>query len=317
MPSSVPVGFIGLGAMGAAMAERLIGAGVPLVVVDPSAAARERLVALGAEAASSPAELGERVDLVFTCLPSANVSAAVITGADGLAGAGRVKVVVEMSTIGKQAVVPLAAALAARGKTLVDCPVSGGPRGARAGTLSAIVSGAPDALATVRPYLDLIAKNIFVVGDEPGLAQVMKLVNNLVSAANMAAAFEALVFGAKAGLDPDLMVAVVNASTGRNSATVDKVPQSVLTGRFDYGARLDIMYKDITLGLAEAEAVGVPTWTLGTVGQLWRYCMMRGDGADDYTTVIKHIEDWAGVEVRSRAARSPAPTPSDKEERHD
>lgn len=303
MPEYGSVGFIGLGAMGAAMAERLIEAGVQLVVVDPDTAARDRFAGLGAEVAASPLDLAEKVETAFLCLPSAAVSAKVITGADGLAGGSRLKRVVEMSTIGKQALVPLAGALAAAGKELVDCPVSGGPRGARAGTLAAIVSGAPDAVAVIRPYLELIARNVFVVGDEPGLAQVMKLVNNLISAANMSAAFEALVFGAKAGLDPDLMVSVVNASTGRNSATVDKVPKAVLTGSFDYGARLDIMYKDITLGLAEAEAVGVPTWTLGTVGQLWRYCMMRGGGADDYTTVIKHIEDWAGAEVRSRAPK--------------
>lgn len=305
MSSYPSVGFIGLGAMGAAMAERLIEAGVPLVVVDPNPAACARFVELGAEVADTPAALGEKVETVFLCLPNASVSTEVTTGASGLAGASRVKRVVEMSTIGKQALAPIAAALAAAGKELVDCPVSGGPRGARAGTLSAIVSGAPEAVAAVRPCLDLMAGNIFVVGEEPGLAQVMKLVNNLISAANMSAAFEAFVFGAKAGLDPDMMVSVVNASTGRNTATTDKIPKAVVTGSFDYGARLDIMYKDITLGLAEAEAVGVPTWTLGTVGQLWRYCMARGGGADDYTTVIRHIEDWAGVEVRSRAPKTP------------
>lgn len=298
-----PVGFIGLGAMGAAMAERLIEAGAPIVVVDPNQGACKRFADLGATVAATPGELGEQVATVFLCLPSAAVSAEVVTGPGGLVAASRLERVVEMSTIGKQALLPLAAALSAAGKQLVDCPVSGGPRGARAGTLAAIASGPPGALAAVRPYLDLMAKNVFVVGEEPGLAQVMKLVNNLISAANMSAAFEAMVFGAKAGLDPDMMVSVVNASSGRNSATVDKIPQAVLTGSFDYGARLDIMYKDITLGLAEAEAVGVPTWTLGSVGQLWRYCMTRGGGPDDYTTVIKHIEDWAGAEVRSRAAK--------------
>lgn len=304
MPSSVPVGFVGLGAMGSAMAERLIEAGVPLVVLDLDAAARDRFAALGAETAASPADLADRVATAFLCLPSASASAEVIAGTRGLKDGARLERVVEMSTIGKQALMPLAAALSAAGMALVDSPVSGGPRGARAGTLTAIVSGAPDAVASVRPYTDLIAGNVFVVGEEPGLAQVMKLVNNLISAAAMSGTFEALVLGAKAGLDPDLMVQVVNASTGRNTATEDKVPKSVLTGRFDYGARLDIMYKDITLGLAEAEAVGVPTWTLGTVAQLWRYCVMRGGGGDDYTTVIRHIEEWAGVEVRSRTSRA-------------
>jgi 3-hydroxyisobutyrate dehydrogenase-like beta-hydroxyacid dehydrogenase len=149
-----------------------------------------------------------------------------------------------------------------------------------------------------------MAKNVFVVGDRPGLAQIMKLVNNLISAANMASAFEALVVGAKAGLDPDLMVQVVNASTGRNSATQDKVPQSVLTGSFDYGARLDILYKDITLGLSEAEALGVPTWTLNAVTQLFRHGVTAGKGPEDFTSLIQLVEGWAGAEVRSRATRS-------------
>ena len=194
----------------------------------------------------------------------------------------------------------IAATLAKAGKQLVDVPVSGGPRGASEGTLAAMVAGEVSAVGTVRPFLDIMAGKVFVVGQAPGLAQMMKLVNNLISAANMAGAFEALVIGAKAGLEPDLMVEVVNASTGRNSATVDKIPKSVLPGTFDYGARMDIFYKDVTLGLAEAEALNVPTWALGAVVQLWRFAMEQGGGAEDYTSVIKHIERWGGAEVRSR-----------------
>jgi 3-hydroxyisobutyrate dehydrogenase-like beta-hydroxyacid dehydrogenase len=294
-----PIGFIGLGAMGAAMAERLQAAGVPLVVLDTNRQAVEPFVARGAKAAAGAAEVGEAAEIVFLCLPKAPVSAATCAA---LATSTKVRVVVEMSTIGKAAMEPIAADLARAGKILVDCPVSGGPRGARAGTLATIVAGDPAAIAAIRPYLDIMAKNVFVVGERPGLAQVMKLVNNLISAANMASAFEALVIGAKAGLDPALMVEVVNASTGRNSATQDKVPQSVLTGSFDYGARLDILYKDITLGLAEAEALGVPTWTLNAVTQLFRHGVIAGHGAEDFTSLIKVVEGWAGAEVRNRPA---------------
>ena len=102
----------------------------------------------------------------------------------------------------------------------------------------------------MRPWLQRIGKNVFEVGDRPGQAQLMKLVNNLINAANMATAFEALVLGAKGGLDPDQMVKVINVSTGRNSATLDKVPRAVLPGTFDYGAKLSTMVKDVVLGLA-------------------------------------------------------------------
>ncbi len=158
--------------------------------------------------------------------------------------------------------------LAQRDITLIDCPISGGPKGARAGTLSVITAGPVAAIDEIRPLLQRIGRNVFAVGELPGQAQLMKLVNNLISAANMATAFEALVLGAKGGLDPDLMVNVINASTGRNSATLDKVPKAVLPGTFDYGAKLSTMVKDIALGLKEAEALGVPMWVHEMVGQL-------------------------------------------------
>ena len=300
MQTDGPVGFIGLGAMGAAMAERLAGAGVSLLVLDANPAAMDAFTARGATACADPAEVADGADIVFCCLPKAAISHEVALGSRGLAKGRRATVVVETSTIGKQAMAPIADGLAAAGKSLVDCPISGGPRGARAGTLAAIVSGAPEAVTAARPYLEIMAKNVFVVGDEPGLAQVLKLVNNLISAANMASAFEALVFGAKAGLDPDMMVQVINVSTGRNSATLDKVPQSVLTGSFDYGARLDILYKDIKLGLSEADALGVPTITLDAVTELFRRGVEAGGGPEDFTGLIRHLERQVGVEVRSR-----------------
>lgn len=301
--NEAPVGFIGLGAMGAAMAERLQAAAVPLVVFDQNRAALEPFVAAGATAAASAREVGEAAEIVVLCLPKAAISQAV---AAELAEAAAVRTVIETSTIGKAAMDSIAANLAAADKALVDCPVSGGPRAARAGTLTMIASGTTEAVGAVRALLEIIGKSVFVVGETPGQAQVMKLVNNLISAANMASAFEAFVVGAKAGLDPDMMVEVVNVSTGRNSATQDKVPKSVLPGTFDYGARLDILYKDITLGLAEAEALGVPTWTLNAVTQLFRHAIVTGDGAADFTTLIKVIEGWAGTEVRSRRPKTAA-----------
>ena len=299
---SAAVGFIGLGAMGRAMAHRRLDAGLELHVVEPHIEAVRPLATRGAIVHASPATLADAVDLAFACLPSVVASEQVALGPDGIVRGSRIRTYVETSTIGRQAIQPIAASLAAADIALLDAPVSGGPKGATEGSLAMMVAGRPAAIGAARPYLDVLALTVVVMGDTPGLAQTMKLVNNLVSAANMAAAFEALVFGVKAGLDPDLMVEVLNASSGRNSETEDKVPRAVLPRTFDYGARLDIIYKDVTLGLAEAEAAGVPMWALGGVVQLWRYAMLQGGGGQDFTTLIQYIERWAGVEVRGRAA---------------
>lgn len=291
------LGFLGLGQMGSAIAERLQEAGAELQLFDPNTAAVEPFVAKGAHAHASPTGVAKAARIVFACLPSGAVSEAV---ARDVAAGSTVRTYVEMSTIGGPAQAKVQAIVEARGITLVDCPISGGPKGARAGTLTVITAGSPDARAEIRPWLHKIGKNVFEVGDKPGQAQLMKLVNNLVNAANMATAFEALVLGAKGGLDPDQMVNVLNVSTGQNSATLTKVPKSVLTGSFDYGSSLTIMVKDVVLGLKEAEALGVPMWVHETVGQLWRFAEQQGLGPADFTAMIKILEGWSGVEVRSR-----------------
>lgn len=291
------LGFLGLGQMGAAIAERLVEAGARLHVFDPDPVAIAPFVLQGAVDHGSARAVADAAPIVFACLPSAAVSQAV---AAEVSHGTAAQIYVEMSTIGSQAMRGIAAQMQAHNITLIDCPISGGPKGARAGTLSVIAAGPEAALAQVRPWLDRIGKSVFMMGDTPGQAQLMKLVNNLIGAANLATAFEALVLGAKGGLDPDLMVQVINVSTGRNSATLDKVPRAVLPGTFDYGAKLSTMYKDVTLGLAEAHALGVPMWAHEAVAQLWRFGMHQGMGNEDFTALIKLMEGWAGVEVRSR-----------------
>jgi 3-hydroxyisobutyrate dehydrogenase-like beta-hydroxyacid dehydrogenase len=269
------LGFLGLGQMGSAIAERLQDAGARLHLFDPNKAALGPFVAKGARVHASPTGVADAARIVFACLPSGAICEAV---ARDVAAGGAVRLYVEMSTIGGPAQAKVQAIVEGAGITLVDCPISGGPKGARAGTLTVIVAGLPEARAEIRPWLERVGKNIFEVGDKPGQAQLMKLVNNLVNAANMATAFEALVLGAKGGLDPDQMVNVLNVSTGQNSATLTKVPKAVLTGSFDYGSSLTIMVKDVMLGLQEAEALGVPMWVHGTVGQLWRFGEQQGLG---------------------------------------
>jgi 3-hydroxyisobutyrate dehydrogenase-like beta-hydroxyacid dehydrogenase len=289
--------FIGCGAMGAPMAERLIDAGHALSIYDPSPAATAPLVARGAVAAPSPRAAAEASDVAFACLPSPEVSRKVALDADGIIACKGLGAYVEMSTIGSKTVKAIAQGLAAAGIPVLDSPVSGGPRGARAGTLSTMVAGAPATFEEVKPLLETVARNVFYMGEEPGLGQVTKLANNMISAAGMAAAFETSAMAVKAGVDARTLIETVNASTGRNSATMDKFPAAILTRSFDYGGKLSTMYKDVFLCLEEARELNVPMWVGSNVVQLWFHAMTQGRGNDDYTALIKMIEEWAGVVV--------------------
>ena len=289
--------FIGCGAMGAPMAERLIDAGHALSIYDPSPAATAPLVARGAVAAPSPRAAAEASDVAFACLPSPDISRKVALDADGIIACKGLGAYVEMSTIGSKTIKAIAQGLGAAGIAVLDSPVSGGPRGARAGTLSTMVSGAPATFEEVKPLLETVARNVFYMGEAPGLGQVTKLANNMISAAGMAAAFETSAMAVKAGVDARTLIETVNASTGRNSATMDKFPAAILTRSFDYGGKLSTMYKDVFLCLEEARELDVPMWVGSNVVQLWFHAMTQGRGNDDYTALIKMIEDWAGVVV--------------------
>jgi 3-hydroxyisobutyrate dehydrogenase-like beta-hydroxyacid dehydrogenase len=289
--------FIGCGAMGAPIAERLIDAGHALSIYDPSPAATAPLVSRGAVAAPSPRAAAEASDVAFACLPSPDISRKVALDADGIVACKGLSAYVEMSTIGSKTIKAIAQGLAAAGIPVLDSPVSGGPRGARAGTLSTMVSGARATFESVKPLLETVARNVFYMGEAPGLGQVTKLANNMISAAGMAAAFETSAMAVKAGVDARTLIETVNASTGRNSATMDKFPAAVLTRSFDYGGKLSTMYKDVFLCLEEARELNVPMWVGSNVVQLWFHAMTQGRGNDDYTALIKMIEEWAGVVV--------------------
>src|SRR5918998_3315942 len=280
------IGFLGLGQMGAPMAERLFGPDVELHVFDPRPEAVAPFVARGAEAHASPREVADAASIVLACLPSGEVSEAAALGPDGVAHGKAIRVYAEMSTIGRPAVERIAAGLAARGIALVDTPITGGPPGARAGTLALMVAGAAEPVATLRPVLERIGKHLFLLGERPGRGQVMKLVNNLLIAANMVSAFEALSLGAKAGLDPDTMVEVVNAGTGRSFVTSDMMPAAA-SPRFGLGAALSVGDKDVALGLEEARALGVPMRGVAQAARVWRFAATQGMAKDDISELAR------------------------------
>jgi 3-hydroxyisobutyrate dehydrogenase-like beta-hydroxyacid dehydrogenase len=207
------------------------------------------------------------------------------------------KLLVNTCTVGVPFVKEIEQAAAAQGVALVDCPISGGPPGARAGTLSVMVSGDPAAVERVRPMISLWGRTLTVAGDKPGAAQVLKLTNNILSAVALAATAEAFVMGAKGGLDPEVMLAAINAGSGRNSATEAKFPNAVMTRSFDYGAEMHILMKDIDLAIAQGEDLGVPMWVCQAARLVFKHAMHKGAAKEDLTAIVKYVERDAGFEM--------------------
>jgi 3-hydroxyisobutyrate dehydrogenase len=281
------IGFIGLGRMGAPMAARLVDAGYRLRGYDR--AGTEGRLPDAARAASSIAEISLETDLVFLSVPDGNATAD-ICGQIAAVPDQRARIVVDLSTIGIAAAREAAATLEASGMIYVDAPVSGGVAGARAGTLAMMI-GAPAALIeSIDPLLEVLARNRFRVGDEAGHGQTMKLLNNYVAAASLAATSEATVFGARLGLDLQTMVDVLNAASGRSAASQDKFPSSVLPRTYDYGFAGALMTKDVGLYLQSAEQAGVSRDLARAVAAVWeRFNATHPDA--DFTYIHKYFED--------------------------
>lgn len=299
------LGFIGIGRMGAPMSRRLLAAGYPLVACDPNAAAVAALADAGAKTAASPAEVAAQSEIILLSLPTPDVVDAVAFGPDGIAaaGEGRARIVIDLSTTGPEGAQALARGLADKGLKVVDCPVSGGVGGAQKGALAMMASCGRALFEEVEPILKVLGRT-FLVGPEPGMGQMIKVINNLVSVTALAITSEALVLGTKAGLDPDAMVEVINAGTGQSNASATKIPNFVLTRSFDFGFALALSDKDIRLCLSRSEALGVPMVVGSAVRELLKIAKATGGPDADLTTIIRPIEDWAGVTVRG--ARAPA-----------
>lgn len=294
--SEMKIGFAGIGRMGAPMSRRLMDAGFAVTVFDANPKAVDALVADGAAGAETPAELARATDVVLMSLPTPEIVRAVALGPDGLASGAGAKIVVDLSTTGGQTEKAVAAALAEHGITLIDCPVSGGVGGAEAGKLTLMAACPSETLETVRPVLDCFGK-LFHVGEEPGMGQTIKVINNLMSVTALSIASEALVLGAKAGLDPAVMIDVINAGSGGSNATATKIPKFVLNRSFDFGFAIELSAKDLRLCLEESEALGVPMIVGSAVKQLLTIAKGQLGGSADLTEIIKPIESWSGVEV--------------------
>jgi 3-hydroxyisobutyrate dehydrogenase-like beta-hydroxyacid dehydrogenase len=283
--------------MGGPMVGRLLDAGHALTVFDTSEQAVQPLVARGATRAGSAAEVASAAEIVLVSLPTPDIVYQVALGEQGVAEGSRAKILIDLSTTGPGVASRVAQGLAEHGIQAVDAPVSGGVKGAREGTLAVMISCPKATLETVEPIAKVFGK-VFYVGEKPGLAQVVKLGNNMLAAAAVVASSEALAMGVKAGVDPRVMVEIINASSGRNSATQEKFPRAILPGTFDFGFATGLSYKDVRLCVDEAEALGVPMLLGSLVRQMLAVTQAKYGAASDFTSIAKVIEEWAGVEIR-------------------
>ena len=290
-------GFLGVGSMGQPMAGKLLDGGHRLTVLDINEAAMRPLLDRQAGRAASPRDLANRHEIVIVSLPTLEAFRAVALGEDGLIHGSAMKILVNTCTVGVSFLRGIVDAMAAKGITVVDCPISGGAQGAQAGTLSVMVSGDPAAVARIRPLIDLWGPTITIAGDTPGAAQVLKLTNNILVAVAIAATSEAFVMGAKGGLDPEVMVRAINAGTGANNATRGMFPNAVLNRQFEQGAAMHIIMKDIDLAIEQGEELGIPMWVCQAARLVFKHAIFQNSPNDDMSTLVKSIERAAGFEI--------------------
>ena len=275
------VGAVGLGNMGSALAANLVAAGLEVVATDPAGA--ERCPA-GADFVQGVAAVAERAAVIVVSVPDGAASSDV--AARIAVASGTATHVVDTSTIGPAAAEAVADVLAGAGVGYVDAPVSGGPAGARARTLAVMFAGSDADCEAVAPVLAALSDRRHRVGDRAGMGQAMKLVNNFLSATALAATSEATAFGLRHGLDLATMLEVLNTASGRSSATEDKFPEHVLTGRFASGFSSSLMAKDVALYLAEAGDGPIGP----AVAALWRAFATAEPGAD-FTRIAPYVEN--------------------------
>jgi 3-hydroxyisobutyrate dehydrogenase len=293
------IGFIGMGVMGSGMAANLLKAGFPVVGHDIDPKRNKEMAGKGAVIADGPAAVARAAAKVVCMVETTAQAEAVIVGKGGIIdGAEKGDIVLCMSTIDPLAAKRMHGVLAGRGIAMIDAPVSGGVPRAHSGELSAIVGGDKETVEACRPALAAMAANIFHMG---GIGQglAMKLVNNMLGHITTIAAAEAMVLGAKAGLDPKTMFEVVSASTGNSVTFQSRVPR-YLSGDFSPGGTMDISFKDQELVTSFAKALGVPMFLANVSQQVYQMARAAGLGKKDGAAAVTVYERMAGVKLGPR-----------------
>lgn len=291
---STALGFVGLGQMGMPIARRLLSAGHVVHAFDQRISVRADWEAAGGVWADSPRAVADVCPTVMVSLPTPEAVEAVVAGPEGLVHGRAIQVFVDLSTSGPQAAQQMAKHFAAQGVVVMDAPVSGGVAGAEQGTLAIMVSGPQAQWEALRPVLQCFGAHLFHVGDQPGQGHLMKLINNLLSTTALAATYEALSVGAKAGLDPSTMLDILAVSSGTNHAIQSKIPRYLMRD-VPMGFSLDLSYKDVSLAVQAGEALCGPMRLGSVTRQIWHEAIEQGGPKQDYLQVVRVFEAWAGV----------------------
>jgi 3-hydroxyisobutyrate dehydrogenase len=297
------IGFIGIGVMGRPMTLNLLKAGhhVTIYARHPEKAEVQEVLQAGAKQAPSPRAVAMASDMAITMLPNSPEVEEVVTGEQGLlAGARKGLIIIDMSTIAPTVSRKLSELATTKGVHFLDAPVSGGSQGAVNGTLTIMVGGEKEVFEQVRPVLEAMGKqeNIFYVGPS-GAGEIVKIVNNILCGAIAATIAESFVLGVKAGADVEAMAKIVGVSTGGSWQLANQFPLRAFNGSFQPGFMTDLLHKDLGLALelAAENQTTVPMTAL--TRQMYEMARAAGYGREDYTSVLKVLENMAGVEVRS------------------
>lgn len=293
------IGFIGLGIMGQGMARNLLKAGFPLRVWNRTHSKTEQLVAEGATAASSPADVAAHCTIILTCVSDTPDVEAVLLHENGIIfGAEAGNLIIDCSTISPQATQRFAGILAQKGVHLLDAPVSGGSEGAARGTLSIMVGGEAAEFERALPVLQAMGKTITHVGPT-GAGQTVKLVNQILVVVTMLGISEALLFAQAGGLDLAKVLTAVSGGAAGSWMLSNRGPQ-VIQRDWRPGFTIDLQQKDLRLVLETADALGVPALATSTVFNLYRTLQQQGLGAEGNHALVKALENLAGFEVGNR-----------------
>lgn len=295
------IGFIGLGNMGSRIVPRIKEGGYRVVAYDIAQSSLEKVKAYGIEVAAAPEDLAKECEVIFFSLPDPKAVESVFLANKGITVPNnkKVKAIFDLSTIGYDASLKFYGIAQKAGIEYIDAPVSGGVGGAAKGTLSVMISGKREYYDKYKEILQIIGKNAKYVGDQPGLGQVMKLLNNLLSASALTLTSEVVALGVKAGLNPKIILDVLSVSSGVNSAVTDKFPRSVINRKFQFGFKTALMYKDLSLYSDLAKYFEYPLLGSANIIMLWR--MANNELKDsDFTEIAKIFERTANVIIEDK-----------------
>ncbi len=291
------LGFIGIGNMGKPMATNLLQANHPLVIYDLNPKPLEELAKMGAGVKGNPSEIPPAADVIFLSLPTHTVVEEVMLGTKGiLSTLKKGQIVIDTTTSLPSVSRMVAEKVKALGANFLDAPVSGGPDGARAQTLTFMIGGEAAVLEKVRGLLETLGKNIFYIGTH-GLGNTMKLINNMLTATNTACFIEGLVIGTKAGIQPSTLFEVIGSCSGNSYAFQKKVPR-ILNGNFNPMFALDLEYKDLSLGTMVAQELKATALLASLAKGMFEMARAKGLGGEDNVALVKVFEEIANVKVR-------------------